>query len=93
MLVCNDDLLYYGKYSKEPFTFVRQERNKTEDEEEYNGNKYHIRTDNIYRTCTDSISYAVAELKRDPEAGRIRRIKRVRKVEGQTWEKILCNKK
>ena len=42
-----------GKYSKEPFTFVRQERNKTEDEEEYNGNNYHIRTDNIYRTCTE----------------------------------------
>ncbi len=37
--------------------------------------------------------HAVAELKRDPEAGRIRRIKRVRKVEDQTWEKILCNKK
>ena len=69
-----------GKYSKEPFTFVRQERNKTEDEEEYNGNKYHIRTDNIYRTCTDSISCGC-------------RIKRVRKEEGQTWEKILCNKK
>ena len=32
-------------------------------------------------------------IKRDPEAGRIRRIKRVRKVEDQTWEKILCNKK
>ena len=68
-----------GKYSKEPFTFVRQERNKTEDEEEYNGNKYHIRTDNIYRTCTDSISCG-CRIKRDPEAGRIRRIKRVRKV-------------
>ena len=81
-----------GKYSKAPFTFVRQERNKTEDEEEYNGNKYHIRTDNIYRTCTDSISCG-CRIKRDPEAGRIRRIKRVRKVEGQTWEKILCNKK
>ena len=43
-------------------------------------------------TCTDSISCG-CRIKRDPEAGRIRRIKRVRKVEGQTWEKILCNKK
>ena len=51
-----------------------------------------IRTDNIYRTRTDSISCG-CRIKRDLEAGRIRRIKRVRKVEDQTWEKILCNKK
>ena len=63
-----------------------------EDEEGYNGNKYHIRTDNIYRTRTDSISCG-RRIKRDPETGRIRRIKRVRKVGDQTWKKILCNKK
>lgn len=69
-----------GKYSKEPFTFVRQERNKTEDEEEYNGNKYHIRTDNIYRTCTDSISCS-CRIKRDSEAGRFEELK-----ESEKWK-------
>lgn len=37
--------------------------------------------------------HAVAELKEILKQEGFREIKRVRKVEGQTWEKILCNKK
>ena len=37
--------------------------------------------------------HAVAELKEILKQEGFERIKRVRKVEDQTWEKILCNKK
>ena len=75
-----------GKYSKEPFTFVREERNKKRKM------KRNIMETNIISELTTFIEHAptafhaVAELK-DPEAGRIRRIKRVRKVEGQTGKR------
>ena len=76
-----------GKYSKEPFTFVRQERKM----------KRNIMETNIISELTTFIEHAptafhaVAELKEILKQEGFEELKE--SVEDQTWEKILCNKK